>query len=231
MSEDWREKKCHDCGCKHGEFHEPGCDMERCPFCLGQLITCDCCYERLGYEPGFLPDEIFNEGLGEEDSKKWDALLKEKGLIPYQSPWQPGVAENIWWEFLHPDGHCSLCGNHGRVSDGGYCICPNGRAMRRGSGESEWPHPGVDDVWEEFKRDDGLCALCDDSGVIDTRGEAMTPAGWRVGAKSYCFCPRGRRTKQVAGRERWHAHPNGHSLIAHVVNVALVILPKGEEPT
>lgn len=33
---------CHDCGAKEGEIHQEGCDMERCPKCLGQLISCDC---------------------------------------------------------------------------------------------------------------------------------------------------------------------------------------------
>ncbi len=32
---------CHDCGAHPGHFHHPGCDMERCPWCGGQLITCD----------------------------------------------------------------------------------------------------------------------------------------------------------------------------------------------
>jgi hypothetical protein len=34
--------RCHDCAIKHGGFHHPGCDVERCPKCLGQLITCGC---------------------------------------------------------------------------------------------------------------------------------------------------------------------------------------------
>ena len=29
---------CHDCGAKLGEYHHPGCDMERCPKCGKQLI-------------------------------------------------------------------------------------------------------------------------------------------------------------------------------------------------
>ena len=33
---------CHDCGAKEGEIHELGCDMERCPMCGGQLISCLC---------------------------------------------------------------------------------------------------------------------------------------------------------------------------------------------
>ena len=34
--------RCHDCGIKHGEIHHLGCDVERCPRCREQLITCYC---------------------------------------------------------------------------------------------------------------------------------------------------------------------------------------------
>jgi len=36
--------RCHDCGIlnKKGSIHHFGCDMERCPKCKGQLISCDC---------------------------------------------------------------------------------------------------------------------------------------------------------------------------------------------
>ena len=33
---------CRDCGARPGEFHEPGCDVEQCPYCGGQLISCEC---------------------------------------------------------------------------------------------------------------------------------------------------------------------------------------------
>jgi len=33
---------CHDCGVKLGEFHHDNCDMEECPACGYQLISCDC---------------------------------------------------------------------------------------------------------------------------------------------------------------------------------------------
>lgn len=33
---------CHDCNAPHGGYHHPGCDVERCPRCGGQQITCDC---------------------------------------------------------------------------------------------------------------------------------------------------------------------------------------------
>ena len=35
-------KKCHDCAVKHGQLHVPGCDMERCPRCKGQVFVCGC---------------------------------------------------------------------------------------------------------------------------------------------------------------------------------------------
>ena len=37
-----RAENCHDCGAGPGKVHHWGCDMERCPRCHGQLISCDC---------------------------------------------------------------------------------------------------------------------------------------------------------------------------------------------
>lgn len=82
---------CPDCGCEEGQLHEPGCDMERCPFCSHQLLSCDCMYEQLGLinrnwyteETAFLPPKIYFNGVSERQKKKWEAILNKRGRIPY----------------------------------------------------------------------------------------------------------------------------------------------------
>lgn len=32
---------CGDCGAKVGDYHKVYCDIQRCPICKGQLLSCD----------------------------------------------------------------------------------------------------------------------------------------------------------------------------------------------
>jgi hypothetical protein len=73
---------CHDCGASEGEFHKPGCDMERCPFCGHQLISCSCCYELLGIDHSE-GSWAYSNGLTVAQQEQWDEMLKKKGLVPY----------------------------------------------------------------------------------------------------------------------------------------------------
>ena len=42
--DDWGadERPCHDCAVVKGQLHVPGCDVERCPRCGDQQISCEC---------------------------------------------------------------------------------------------------------------------------------------------------------------------------------------------
>jgi len=77
-----REHRCGDCGVREGQLHRPNCDMEVCPFCGGQLLSCDCCYALLGIDcsPGTW---AYKHGLTQEQEDQWFAMLEVRGRIPY----------------------------------------------------------------------------------------------------------------------------------------------------
>lgn len=58
-------ERCHDCNCRVGHLHHPGCDVERCPKCGGQVISCGCA------------EEIDDEEDEENDDFEWKSESDE----------------------------------------------------------------------------------------------------------------------------------------------------------
>ena len=58
---------CGDCGVEKGAFHVPGCDVERCPSCSGQMIGCDCWPSRKPRKP---PKPFSKRELGIVEARK-----------------------------------------------------------------------------------------------------------------------------------------------------------------
>jgi hypothetical protein len=44
-ADDLDHPKCDDCGVLRRKLHLLGCDLEPCPRCTGQAISCDCFYD------------------------------------------------------------------------------------------------------------------------------------------------------------------------------------------
>jgi hypothetical protein len=101
---------CHDCGAREGELHQFGCDMERCPFCGGQLIGCGCEYKILGYKyygpmshhsTSGLPKDVFYDGLPDEEWRVFRWVLDQRGRIPYiQYPVLCARCGKLWPDFF-----------------------------------------------------------------------------------------------------------------------------------
>jgi len=85
-------------------LHVLGCDMERCPFCGNQLISCRCIYKKLGIDvsPGAW---AYSHGLTDAQQGDWKKLLSDKGRIPFiLYPNLCAKCGTLWPEmFLVPD--------------------------------------------------------------------------------------------------------------------------------
>ena len=80
--------RCPVCFALEGEFHQFGCPVEVCPWCLGQLNRCNCRFDRMGVE------QIDNDA----EVARFQRLLIEKGRVRFrsgQAPAYPGVADGL----------------------------------------------------------------------------------------------------------------------------------------
>lgn len=107
-------RKCGYCGVEPGQHHTPGCDIERCPRCGRQAISCNCIYEVCGMNPHTLEEDypgIYGNGPTPEMYEKWDAEWGGK-----RQPWSgeyPGAKECRefgWYARLLPGRGWVSCG-------------------------------------------------------------------------------------------------------------------------
>jgi hypothetical protein len=63
---------CQVCAVVSGEKHILGCPMEICPWCNGQLTSCDCRFS-----------ELDQEELNESNLEELEEKLKDKGRVPF----------------------------------------------------------------------------------------------------------------------------------------------------
>lgn len=89
-----KKRKCPDCDAAPSALHSPGCDVERCPRCGGQSISCNCIYEVNEIDADTMEEkypEIYAEGPTAEMEARWE---KEWGhrRMPWSGEW-PGDAE------------------------------------------------------------------------------------------------------------------------------------------
>jgi hypothetical protein len=69
------EYPCHDCAVLNGQLHVEGCDMEECPRCYGQLITCGCLWGAGPVEDELVSFEIARERHLERE-RDWAAFRR-----------------------------------------------------------------------------------------------------------------------------------------------------------
>lgn len=88
-------ERCPDCGVRSGQLHEPGCDIERCPACGGQYISCDCTDEELR---GLSRIPWKGEFPGVSDCREYGLYVRRIPGLPGWHPCSevdPGAVEDL----------------------------------------------------------------------------------------------------------------------------------------
>lgn len=65
-------ERCGDCGVVRGGWHHPGCDLQRCPACRRQLISCGCRFDEDGPDASYsLAEPLGVDGNGQLTEQIW----------------------------------------------------------------------------------------------------------------------------------------------------------------
>lgn len=68
----WRSKakRCGDCGVTRGGWHHPGCDIQECPMCGRQMLSCGCRFDEDSPWDG-PPEALGVDGNGDPTERVW----------------------------------------------------------------------------------------------------------------------------------------------------------------
>ncbi len=72
--------RCGDCGVARGGHHHPGCDMQQCPLCRGQMMTCGCRFDEDGPDEDEFDDDD-SDGAAEPLMVDRDGVLIERRWV------------------------------------------------------------------------------------------------------------------------------------------------------
>lgn len=82
------DEPCRSCGAPVGEFHEPFCNRELCPFCRDFITSCDCIFEVLGLSDAerVAVEEYIDDSVEPLRGicARWRQAVEAKGRVPFQ---------------------------------------------------------------------------------------------------------------------------------------------------